>query len=374
MKKILIISLLVHLHLFSQNLYWQKYENNPILETSNSNWENYFTAIYCLKDGTGYKLYYTAMVPNQKEVALATSSDGFTWTKHSNNPVLRRGEQSWSSFRLVIGSVLKVGKTYYAFYYGDNENLYAKGSLGVATSSDGVNWTQYDGNPIIHYTDISPGDQGLGLPKVVYKNGQFHMYFIQKGHNRWIYATSSDGFNWDIYENNNINLPNGINVIRYDGTLYYAIRQIANNDSAEIWLSEDGMKWEVQPPSALLPYQSWQTTDRGTKQGYFSLLVENESKRLLLFFNSALGIWGYKKMGMAVAENIYIQNGLTAPSNLIALAEDKAVKLNWQDNSADEDGFIIERKKGQNGTWQEIHRTDPNIVKYKDFSIEQEYI
>ncbi len=318
-KKVLvfiIFLLIIYSHILGQvsdTLSWVKSQNNPILITNGNGWEEYFRNTFCYKDNNEYKLYYTAMHPNYMEVGLATSIDGINWVKCPSNPVLERNLQNWSSFRVKIGSVLKFDNTYYAFYYGDNQNLYADGSIGMATSSDGINWTQYANNPVINYNMISPGDEGISNPQVIYKDDLFHMLFTRGGsYDDWHYATSSDGINWSIDNNPPINLPIGSYSIRYDGSNYYALKSILDGESVAFFISLDGMNWTEKPSSSLLPYQSWQI---GNTQGYFSLLVENDIDEFKLYFNSCQGSWGLTKMGFATAENIY--NNVHSLDNII---------------------------------------------------------
>jgi hypothetical protein len=53
-----------------------------------------------------------------------------------------------------------------------------------------------------------------------------------------------------------------------------------------------------------------------------------------------------------------------APSNVAALRnEDGTTTVTWQDNSDNEDGFIIERQK-PDGSWEEIGWVDPNVISF----------
>ncbi|MDP8210623.1 MAG: PKD domain-containing protein, partial [Candidatus Stygibacter australis] len=288
-----------------ENLEWVKSEDNPILTVNGTGWEHYFVNNYVLDDDDEYKMYYTAMVPNYMEVGLATSSDGINWTKSTNNPVIQRDVQNWSSFRIKIGSVIKREGTYYAFYYGDDQNLNANGSIGVATSPDGINWTQYENNPIISYTEIPPGDHGILNPNVVYVNGIFKMFFCHSYYGDCYYAESDDGFNWEI--NNDPGIYVGTS-IRHDGNQYYALRSFAEEDSVGVWTSNDGISWNQYSISSFLPYQDWQISSYDTSQGYFSLLPEIESNELKLFFSSYQGAWGYQRMGFAIAEVNFVND------------------------------------------------------------------
>jgi hypothetical protein len=56
---------------------------------------------------------------------------------------------------------------------------------------------------------------------------------------------------------------------------------------------------------------------------------------------------------------------LAAPSNLVGTKTANSVNLSWQDNSADEDGFIIERATGTTGNFAEVYRTGANQTSYR---------
>ena len=58
------------------------------------------------------------------------------------------------------------------------------------------------------------------------------------------------------------------------------------------------------------------------------------------------------------------------PSNLSALAiSSNQIDLTWQDNSTNELGFKIERKKGIDGTYIQIYTVDAGITAYSDISL-----
>ena len=286
---------------FSQpdSLDWIKSEHNPILEGT-SGWEWLIRRTYCIKDGEEYKLFYTGYAGgNPHQIGLATSNDGINYTKSASNPVIPRDQQSWSSYRTTVGSFVKIEDTYYAFYTGNNENLNSPASIGLATSDDGENWTLYENNPIILYSEITPGDQTLGDPNVIYKDETFYMYFWQSGL-KLIYATSTDAINWDINTETDINLPDdGHYSIRYDGNQYYALQQ-HNTDTVELWTSNDGTTWTENKQSVLLPYQSWQNNE----QSFFSLFLDDNTDSLTVFFSA---FWE-GKLGLAKAQNIFLED------------------------------------------------------------------
>jgi fibronectin type 3 domain-containing protein len=58
----------------------------------------------------------------------------------------------------------------------------------------------------------------------------------------------------------------------------------------------------------------------------------------------------------------------TAPSNLVATANTSDIGLTWQDNSNNEDGFIIERKTG-NGSYGTVFTTAANATSWTDTNV-----
>ncbi len=68
----------------------------------------------------------------------------------------------------------------------------------------------------------------------------------------------------------------------------------------------------------------------------------------------------------------YDRGDLNPPTSLVSETVEKAgdgtyrIHLTWEDNSADETGFIIERKLGELGTWSEVGRVTANITSYDD--------
>ncbi len=63
-------------------------------------------------------------------------------------------------------------------------------------------------------------------------------------------------------------------------------------------------------------------------------------------------------------------NGLAGPTSLSASAvASSQVDLGWQDNSADETGFEIERKTGAGGTWQQIATTSADVSAHSNLGL-----
>jgi hypothetical protein len=161
-----------------------------------------------VKTASGYALLYAGLTfGNNYQVGLATSSDGLNWSKYSDNPVISNGgSQSWASFRELPATLMLDNGVYKLWFNGDNSNL----------SSD-------------------PG----------YKSG-------------FGYATSIDGINWSFDANNPIrfelNSPsgNGIDldeVVKLNGQyIAYYVNHNPSGDVLNYAVSADGIHFSNDAP------------------------------------------------------------------------------------------------------------------------------
>jgi hypothetical protein len=69
---------------------------------------------------------------------------------------------------------------------------------------------------------------------------------------------------------------------------------------------------------------------------------------------------------------VTIEGPVPAPTNLTATAiSDSQIDLEWDDNSSNEEGFIIERSDDGGGSWTQIHDTAaPNVTTYSDTGLD----
>lgn len=112
-----------------------------------------------------------------------------------------------------VGSVVKKNGTYFLYYAGSSGSGCSDGgvdyrAIGAATSTDGINFTKYPGNPIIIWESpnhaTNPCEEGAGFPVVALDdNGDFVMFWeaISATGPTSVdgdvhYSTSSDGFNF----------------------------------------------------------------------------------------------------------------------------------------------------------------------------------
>ncbi|MCZ6691905.1 MAG: hypothetical protein O7H41_20145 [Planctomycetota bacterium] len=152
---------------------WSKF-GTPVLSPGNpGEWDEAGVSgphvIYDSLSGT-YTMYYNGEdFFGALAIGLATSTDGSNWTKSPFNPVLTVGPSGgWDAGAVAYASVLLDGSTFKMWYTA--VNVFGPTGLvqaGYATSSDGLNWTKYSGNPILRPTAGSFDAVGVGFPSVV---------------------------------------------------------------------------------------------------------------------------------------------------------------------------------------------------------------
>ncbi len=148
-----------------------------------------------------YKMWYMGCNAGYTacSIGYATSPDGTAWTKHAGNPVLTGTAGEWDEDGPFAPRVIKNGSTYQMWYSSD-------GQIGLATSSDGIAWTKYAGNPVL---TESWDAGGVGIVSVLLEDSTYKMWLQGgTGQNPGIgYATSSDGIAWTMYGGNPVLKP-----------------------------------------------------------------------------------------------------------------------------------------------------------------------
>lgn len=179
-----------------------------------------------LNDGTEYKLYYygDSLSAALSALGAATSPDGINWTRHSNNPILQRGELlDWDGFWLESPAVLYDSSTgVYSMWYtgvgygpGFPSDLWVQ--IGYAYSSDGLTWIKDTlNNPVLTTDSLGSWDDGwVSVPAVRKNGGIYEMWYVGASSSDWLadstldtsrvgYATSPDGITWTKYPGNPI--------------------------------------------------------------------------------------------------------------------------------------------------------------------------
>jgi CubicO group peptidase (beta-lactamase class C family)/D-alanyl-D-alanine dipeptidase len=100
-----------------------------------------------LKEGDGYRMWYTDVSSDPWVMRLATSSDGRQWRVHPD-PLLKP-QADWERSRLFYPTVLEADGVYlmwYGSYWQERPNTTA---IGLAASLDGIRWYRNPHSPVL---------------------------------------------------------------------------------------------------------------------------------------------------------------------------------------------------------------------------------
>ncbi len=214
-----------------------KHSANPVLAVgANGAWDD--VAIWeptVLKDGNLYKMWYAGFDGATTRIGYATSTDGVNWAKYAGNPVLAPG-LPWEGNSVSDPHVMSV-RTGYAIWYTGRTSA-GVSTIGYATSSDGINWTKWFENPVM---GIGPAgswkDADVMNPVVLRLGGLYHMWYTgSDGMTLRIgHATSLNGFEWNDDFGNPI-VDTG-NPGAWDWLDVYGPSVVAYSDKYLLWYS-----------------------------------------------------------------------------------------------------------------------------------------
>lgn len=195
----------------SEVVEFSAWENNPILKPGPpGSWDNLgvWAPQIIFNQDTIYLFYMGIQPPWNIGVGLATSTDGYNFSKFANNPVLARGDHGFDTETVGPGIVVKTDSVWLMYYNSQNVCNYAPGrNIGraVAKSITGP-WIKNE-KPVISAGSKGEWDAGFILPSAILlmDDGTLIMYYtagedIALWNNFYIgMATSEDGMSWQKY-------------------------------------------------------------------------------------------------------------------------------------------------------------------------------
>jgi predicted GH43/DUF377 family glycosyl hydrolase len=166
---------------------WSSPLNTPVLNPGSYSWDSHGVVIGAVvKDNSGYKMFFTGTTSGYGvwSIGMALSNDGVNWQKISQ-PIL---SPEPGTDKIGVTSVILVDGTYY-LYYSTYTNIY------LATSTDGLTWTKYNQNPILGVS-LQWENNYIHYPSVVFDGTGFQMVYMGGNRTEFGRAYSSDGKNW----------------------------------------------------------------------------------------------------------------------------------------------------------------------------------
>jgi predicted GH43/DUF377 family glycosyl hydrolase len=262
---------------------WVKYAGNPVLTPTPDSWDgDYVTSPRVIYDGSTFRMWYQGGFSGVSLIGYATSTDGINWVKHGT-PVLTVGPSgAWDSSAVALGSVLWNGTTFQMWYAGTNGITYPGGAIGFATSTDGINWVKYSGNPVLIPTELGFDQKYIASPYVIRLTLTYNMWYTGRNViapkanaiNRILYATSTDGMQWtkwpkpvlspaadpSAWDSNSVYAPSVIWNGQLFGLWYSAINQSLLVPRIGFATSPDGATWTQSSSNPILipgPPDTW---------------------------------------------------------------------------------------------------------------------
>ena len=185
------------------------WENRTIiLEGIKDTWEEIVNRPCCITIGEKWYLWYTGQKNGNSCIGLATSYDGITFTRASQNPVLVPSESIEKNSVMNPCVIYKNGK--FKMWYATGEN-YEPDVLCLAESLDGINWKKYNNNPIFSPSDFEFEKEKIGGCDIIDNHHKLEMYYIGYQNidtGRICKAVSYDGgYSWDRETSNPLISP-----------------------------------------------------------------------------------------------------------------------------------------------------------------------
>ncbi len=299
----------------AQQAQWTKSAGNPIL--SPSSWDpGGLIRPRVLYDGTTFRMWYSGMdvKGNLVGIGYATSTNGSTWVANSQ-PVLQANPGSWEGNYISIGSVLWNGSIFTMYYRGvggQAGSAEANGAVGIATSSDGVTWTRYAGNPVMRASS-SVDSQFLSTPYVIQTGSTYQMWYTCRNplltHDAICHATSTDGKSWSKdslpiltsgsgWDSGDVYSPSVI----FDGTTYgmwySSMNQTGLGPRIGFASSKDGVTWTKNVNNPILSWGPATWDDGGVEN---QCVIQYNNGYILYYDGDGMSQTSLSYIGMAQA-------------------------------------------------------------------------
>jgi hypothetical protein len=296
-----------------------------------------------VSDGAELKMWYDGHnLDDQVAVGLATSTDGMTWTKSISNPVLVGTPGDWDGGSVEHGSdVLQEGGIYKMWYEGSAD--YGVRHTGYATSTDGIDWNKYPGNPVIQAGPEGYDQEVAGHGSVLHEGGVYKRWYHAMGNQGAIiaYATAPDEVTWT--KQGPVLLPEpggwdefalwGPSVLNLDGTywMWYSASGPMGPATIGVVTSTDGISWTRFLTGPVL---------FGDAPIGDPMVISDGGKLKMWYSNYALGTVDYAESEDGINWTLYPENPVLESGNLADWGG-RPVHLDYGSDGVVLDGFAL---------------------------------
>lgn len=160
----------------TDGIHWS--EPRIILEPQpETGWEDKLNRNAVVKRGDIYHMWYCGQARDYTRIGYATSQDGYTWTRYSDEPIMIP-ELPWEGRSLMCPHVLwDEEQGLFKMWYSAGET-YEPDAIGYAVSADGVHWRKHPANPIFTPGKASWEQDKVTACQVFKRDGQYLMFYI----------------------------------------------------------------------------------------------------------------------------------------------------------------------------------------------------
>ncbi len=182
---------------------WRKWSGNPILVGgAPGSWDadgvSSPSVLSLLPNG--FVMWYAGNGPSGGSIGLAWSDDGVAWIKDPRSPVFRPGPAgSWDAGGVADPCVFLDDAGYRMYYTCTNAS--GGRSIGLAVSSDGIDWQRVAENPVLIASPAGTAwdDEAVYTPWVLHLPSGYAMWYGAlgtTGYRATGLAHSTDGVHW----------------------------------------------------------------------------------------------------------------------------------------------------------------------------------
>jgi predicted GH43/DUF377 family glycosyl hydrolase len=313
-----------------------------------------------IREGAEYKMWFDGVnLLAERQIGLATSSDGISWIKHPTNPVLSGTPGAWDESGEHAPFVLKEGGVYKMWYEGSDGSVR---QLGYATSTNGIDWQKHAGNPVLAAGPESYDQQTAGHGSVLNDSGTYKLWYHAMGDQGPIiaYATSPDGMSWT--KQGPVLLPEGgswdefglwgPSVLKLDDTYWMWYAAVGPQGPAAIGVvtSTNGITWTRFLASPVLA----ETTPIGDPH------VINDSGKLRMWYqDSEQAVINYAESDDGISWTKSVSNPVLSPGTPGQWG-DPVVRFEADSDSAVLDGLTI--TGGASGEAGGVHAGEADVT------------
>lgn len=124
------------------------------------------------KDGLYYMFYNYSNYSDNRAICVATSYNGIQWTKYENNPIIVP-TQPWEGSSVYAPTVILEDNQFKMIYMN-----YEGTGFGMATSTDGFHWTKSSSQPIFKPENTyNKWTTKIAYPYLMKLSNQYRLYY-----------------------------------------------------------------------------------------------------------------------------------------------------------------------------------------------------